>query len=700
MADLKKVGAYKYSLHPSTQPTCLAFKILGEPRVYFLPFHVVNRRWVDQPMELRLLWCRLINDKFEFSAHNSFFERCIYDNIMVARYGWPAIPPRLRRCTAAKAAACALPRNLEGAGEALQLRVQKDRRGYAAMMATCKPTKQWNAWAKAVADYESGKRLSPRRRALAESAEPPVFLEPEAAPDVWQTLYAYCKIDVRAEEAVDLALPDLIPQEQEIWHLNQKINWRGLRIDLPTVQKIVRIMEHESTKKLKELDALTMGLVTKPRAIKSILEFLELEGVELPNLQKKTVEDVLEGFELSPDMRQLLEITKALSLASTKKYYAFLNRADAQGIIRDLVMYHAASTGRDGGTGINPYNFPRGLIKVDKDRPYAAVENVVECGYQMLQLLYGDSLGVLFSSILRNMIVPAEGCELFVADFSKIEVAVLWWLADNKAGLEILRAGLDPYKYQAAANTGKTYQDITDEGDERQLGKAQVLGCGFRMGWKNFRDTAWRLYRLKLTNRQSFDAVKSYREANKPVAELWDTYEEAAIEAVESGREVRAGKCRFFVRDKFLWIELPSGRRLAYREPQIAWRAITFTALERDPNTGQDVEVEKTGKPKKTIQFLGLDKSKKKLATEFTHGGVLTENIVQATARDLMMPALLRLEKAGYRVLLSVYDEGVCERELGQGTVQEFVRILCETPTWGQGLPIEAKGWVGPRYRK
>ena len=700
MADLRKVGAYQYSLHPSTRPTCLAFKILGEPGVYFLPFHVINRHWDDQDPKLKKLWMRLIGEGYEFSAHNSFFERCIYDNILVARYGWPPIDPRRRRCTAAKAAACALPRNLEGAGEALRLSVQKDRRGYNAMMATCKPTKTWNAWKKACDDVAAGKRLSHGRRSIAEAPEPPVFLEPEAAPEVWQTLYTYCKIDVKAEEAVDLALPDLIPQELEIWHLNQKVNWRGLRIDLPTVQKIVRIMEFESTTKLKELDQLTMGLVTKPRAIKSIMEFLELEGVALPNLQKKTVEDILEGFTLSEDMRALLEITKALSLASTKKYYAFLQRADLYGIIRDLVMYHAASTGRDGGTGINPYNFPRGLIKVDKLRPYAAVENVVECGYEMLQILYGNSLGVLFSSILRNMIVPQDGYELFVADFSKIEVAVLWWLADNKAGLDILRAGLDPYKYQAAANTGKTYQDITDEGDERQLGKAQVLGCGFRMGWKNFRDTAWRLYRLKLTNRQSFDAVKSYRAANKPVEDLWNAYEDAAIAAVETGGIIHAGKCKFFTKNDFLWIELPSGRRLAYREPQIAYRAITFTALETDPRTGEEVEVERTGSPKKTVQFLGLDKSKKKLAIEFTHGGVLTENITQATARDLMMPALVRLERAGYEVLLSVYDEGVCQKRKGVGKIEEFVKILCEQPVWAPGLPIEAKGWVGPRYRK
>ncbi len=146
--ELKKAGAYKYSLDPTTQPTCLAFKILGEPTVYFLDFEMVNRQWKDLPEKLRDLWTRLILEGYEFSAHNSFFERCIYDNILVKRYGWPKIPPRQRRCTAAKAAACALPRNLEGAGHALKLSVQKDKRGYAAMMKTCKPTKQWREWKK------------------------------------------------------------------------------------------------------------------------------------------------------------------------------------------------------------------------------------------------------------------------------------------------------------------------------------------------------------------------------------------------------------------------------------------------------------------------------------------------------------------------------------------------------------------------
>lgn len=697
--ELKKTGAYKYSLDPSTRPTCLAFKVRGENRVYFLDFEMVNRQWEDLPEALRLMWARFIRKDYEFAAQNAFFERCIYENILVARYGWPPIDVRQYRCTAAKAAACALPRNLEGSGESLGLRIQKDKRGYNALRATFKPTKQWNAWTKAVREIQDGKRVGPRKRALAAQPEPPVFLEPQAAPEVWDVLYAYCKIDVRSEEELDETLPDLIPAEQEIWHFNQKLNWRGLKVDIPTVTKIVGMIDADKHVKLKELDALTLGLVTKPGARASILEFLEMEGVKLPDLKKQTVEDSLKGFHLSDDMRRLLEIRKALSLTSTKKYWSFLARAGVDDCIRDLSLYCGASTGRSGGTGINLYNFPRGVIPVDEDRPYAAVENVVKCDHETLKFLYGDSLGLVFSSILRNMVIPRKGCELFVADFSKIEVAVLWWLAENTPGLQILRAGLDPYIYQAAANLGVSYQDIPKKGNMRQLGKAQILGCGFRMSWKRFQESAYTTYRLKLTSRQSVDAVKSYRQANKAVVELWDTYEDAAVAAVQTGRVQLAGKCKFFVKDKFLWVELPSGRRLAYREPSLTMRSIAYTALETDA-AGNDIEVEKVGRPKVTIQFMGLDKSKKKLQTELTHGGILTENIVQATARDLMLPALLRLEQRGYSVLLEIYDEGICERKKGEGSVKEFVEILCEQPDWAPGLPLEANGWKGPRYRK
>lgn len=672
--ELKKAGAYKYSRDPSTQPTCLAFRdstnSSKEPILF--RFHAINQKFSQMADGFQGYWTRVIDEGYEFSSHNAFFERCIYTNILVRRYGWPLIPARQYRCTAAKAAACALPRALGNAGEAMRLPVQKDFRGYSAMMATCKPTKAWNAWKKKV---DRGAEVGP---------EPPVFLEPDVGKDVFETLYTYCKIDVQAEEALDNALPDLSPDEQEIWHLNQALNWRGLRIDIPTVKKVVAIMADEGKRKLTELDTLTMGLVTSAGSRDSIFEFLALEGVKIDNLRAKTVDDKLNGFELSGDMRRLLELRKALSLTSTKKYQSFLNRANRDDRIRDILMYHGASTGRDTGTGVQPHNFPRGLIKVEKAKPYAAVENVVECDAEMLRILYGDSLGLLFSAILRNMIIPSDGYELFVADFAKIEVAVLWWLAGNEPGLKILRAGMDPYLYMASANTGRPYVSFTDDSPERQLGKAQVLGCGFGMGADKFKITAANSPdRIMLTDEQAKAAVMNYRTANPAVPLLWKAYEGAAIAALDCAddRGTAAGRCHFQVYGKFLWVTLPSGRKLAYREPQLAWRETDYG-------------------PRKTLEFFAVNSKTKKWALERTWGGTLTENIVQAAARDLIMRALVNLEAAGYRALLTVHDEAINEAVKGTKTLEEFTRIMCDVPPWAKGLPLTAKGWVGPRYRK
>jgi DNA polymerase len=680
-SGLKKEGQFKYSLHPTTRATCLAFKVVGEPTVYFLPFHVVNRHWRDQDPRLKKMWEQLINGQFEFTAHNAQFERAIYENVLVARLGWPKIPLRLYRCSMAKASACALPRSLEGAGEAMKLRVQKDKRGLLAMRATMQPTRAYNAWVKTDADIKAGNRVGPKRMNAHSDVCPPMFIEPETHPEVFQTLYTYCKIDVRAEEELDQALPDLNPSEQVLYHYNQRLNWRGVRFDRPVVEKIVSMIESEKKEKTAELDDLTAGLVSKPGAIKSILEFLEIEGVELPNLRAKTIDDALKEFDLEDNTRQLLELRKALSMASTKKYYSFMHRGVGDRV-RDILMYHGASTGRESGTGIQVQNFPRGLIS--KQSAEIALEILTSLpladAKAQLHFYFGQSLGIVFSALLRNMIIPDQGYEMFVADFSKIEVAVLWWLADNDVGLNMLTSGDDPYVLQAIDNTGKDKSDITS--DDRQLGKAQILGGGFGIGWVKFQKTAWDMYRLKLTDDQSKSAVNGYRKLHSAVPSLWREYEKCAVNAIENkGESFTTNKCAFTVEKDFLWVTLPSGRKLAYREPQISWRETDYG-------------------PRKTVEFMGLDKSKKKLQLERTWGGVFTENIVQATARDLMMPSMLRLEKAGYQGLMSVHDEGLTQREKGTGSVDKFINIMCEIPPWGKGLPLEANGWVGDRYRK
>lgn len=710
--ELKPNGGYKYSLHPTTRPTCLAFKEHGIDKVYILKFDQINTPFKKLPRKFQEMWLRWIEEGYEFSAHNAFFETCIYKNILVKRYGWPDIPFRQFRCTAAKAASCALPRNLAGAGEAMELFVQKDKLGYSAMMKTCKPTKAYKQWQKAVQDFDSGKRMTKRRVAQALKEEPPMFLEYAEDPLTWETLYSYCIIDVRAEEALDDALPDLIPFEQEVWFHNQKLNWEGVQVDIPLVKTITEILKIESDKKLEQLDDLTMGLVTKPGATKSILRFLEIEGVELPNLRAKTVDDALKSGDLSEDMQTLLTLRKELSKTSTKKYESFLRRSTSDNKVRDLLLYHGASTGRDTGTGIQIHNFPRPLIEQKEIEFVISMlkEKDVDIPHTVswIENLYG-SIGVVFSSMLRSMIQAASGKELFVADFSKIEVAVLWWLAGNEDGLEILRAGKDPYIYQAARNLNMTYEEVEEAykneeawaNDARQLGKAQILGCGFGMGWRKFRTTAWDMYRLLLTKPESKDAVKSYREANEKVPELWSNYELAAVEAIETGKKVTVNKCVFFIKDKFLWIRLPSGRHLAYRKPEINFRVREYEVDQINPETGEEETVTKYSEPQKTIEFMAPNSKTKKWNLERSWGGTLTENIVQAVARDLMVNAFINLSKAGYKGLFQVHDEIITEILRGAGRLSDFIKIMCTKPTWADdALPLDAKGWIGDRYRK
>ncbi len=701
MVELKEAGAYKYSLDKTTRPTCLAWMRSGEKKVHFFDFFAINKTFRAQSIEFQSLWQKMIHAGTLFVGHNVFFEVCLYKNILVARYGWPDIPFRQWRCTAAQAAACALPRSLENAGAALNLTTQKDKRGYSAMMATCKPTKAYRDYIQAHADLNAGVKIGPKKLALTKLKFPPsVFLEPTHAPEVWKTLYHYCKIDVLTEDLLLRSLPELIPLEQEVWFLNQQINWRGVRVDVPNAIKIENYLTADTKTKLTELDSLTMGLVTKPGARQAIMDFLALEGVELPNMQKNTVVEILGREDLSEDMRRLLELRQALSKTSTKKYGSFIKRAGVDHRVRDILLYHGASTGRDTGTGgVQLHNLPRPLIEreditdifemLDKDDPSTL---------EWIRFFYGE-LGVVFSSMLRGMLLPTKDFELFVADFAKVEVAILWWLADNLPGLAILNAKQDPYIFTAMENTGKKYAEI--DGDERQLGKAQTLGCGFHMGPDRFRETAKKQYGLTLTLKQSKEAVENYRKMYPAVPQLWADYENAAIEAVETKKEVLAGKCKFALSNKFLWVELPSGRKLAYREPRIVWRTRQYEITEVDKKTGKEKKVTKISPPKKTLEFMAVNSLSKKWGIERTFGGALTENITQAVARDLMMAAALRLEKAGYRLLLTVHDEAICERKKGDGSLNEFKAVMCGRPKWAdEKLPIEADAWSGTRYRK
>jgi DNA polymerase bacteriophage-type len=692
-ANLKKVGAYEYSMCPSTIATCLGFKANTDSKNYLFKYHQMQMPFKKFPIKFQDQWLEwLFNPDFVFSAHNAFFEQCIFKNVLTKKFGWPEIPIQKFRCTAAKAAAVAIPRNLDGAGQVMSLPIQKSYEGHRIMLKLCKPTGAYVRWQKECDKFTKKDREVPDSLW---TDQPPEFWTPETAPEDYEGLYKYCRIDVLTEEKLDEVLPDLTPFEQKLWFIDQKINLRGTAVDMKVVNKISHIMASESKILGKELDILTMGLVGSGNARNAILDFLTLEGIELPDLKAKTVDDFLTNGKVTGDAKILLEIRRALSKASTAKYQKFQGCAASDGRVRDLFLYCGASTGRWGGKNVQPQNFPRGIIK-DIDE---AISRIETSSLEDLKMLYGENLMPLFSSVLRGMFIASEGKELFVEDYNAIETRVLWWLAEYEDGLNIFREGRDPYKEMAKEIYKKSVLEITD--DERQVGKAAVLGCGYQMGGKKFVSSAWDVYRAKVDLDLAKVAVTAYRTLHYPVTELWTNYQNACIFAVENpGAVYRVGKVKFFVKKSFLWAKLPSGRCIAYKDP-----SVTFEPVEMKDDDGNVI---KTFMAKKLRYYAINHKAKKedchipnvKWTREATYGGKLAENIVQAVSRDLLAEAIVNAEQSGFDVLMHSHDEMVCEAPKGTKTSDEYKNVMLKLPTWAEGLPLKTGGWVGTRYKK
>lgn len=555
------------------------------------------------------------------------------------------------RCTAAKAAAHALPRNLEGACLAMRLPIQKDMEGRRLILKHCKPRKitknNPNKWHD---DPEERKRI-----------------------------FEYCKTDVDAERLLDKALPHLIPQEQEAWELNEKMNFRGVYIDKPLIEKILRMIEIETGNLKNEVNEITLGFLDNVTQRNEMLAFLESERFKLPNLQAKTVADALASGKVTGDAKRLLQIRQAISKTSTKKYQTFLNRICDDGRIRDLYMYHGAGTGRLSATGLQTQNFPRGNI-VDIQWAVEFLANLngdPADDLELIRLLFGDVMSV-FASALRGMITASPNKTMFAADFVGIELCVLFWVANYADGLKAIREGRDLYKEMAADIYNLDVSKIAKGSRERFVGKETILGSGYGMGWKKFIATLDQKG-VAIEEETAQDAIQSYREKHAPIPRLWKVLEMAAIKAVHEKVIVKVNHTKWFCQRGFLYCELPSGRRLAYRSPRVDWKQTAWGA-------------------QPVLKFWGVDSKTKKWQEQTIWGGVLTENVVSAIARDLLISAMLKQEKCGYECLLNVHDEAVGEKE--KGTLGEFENIMNDLPEWGSGIPVAVEGFTGKRYKK
>src|ERR1035437_6250244 len=653
--SLRKCGAWRYSIDPSTEILCLGYRLPywdeGQVDLWHPAFpHLGIPESNDSEALYELLeW---ISEGGLVEAHNAWFERSLWRNIMEPRFAFPPIMDKHWRDSAAKAAAHALPRSLEDAIEALGLDEHKDATGHKFMFKLSKPRK-------------------PRKKEREAGVTGLLWWESE---ELFEQLWNYCRQDVVAEASLSAALPDLNDQESALYVLDQQIHERGVQLDQEAVTTALSLIEHETQRLNAELKTLTQGKVAKATQRAQMLRWFESEGLVLDDTQSTTIDEALTHSEsLTNITRRGLEIIRLLGKSSTAKYEKMKDWMAPDGRIRGGLIYHGATTGRWAGSGIQPHNFPRGTIK-DQDQLWRHLKEGTQTELDTMTAL---------SQGLRGAIIAGPGQQLYVADYSAIEARVVMWLAGQEDALDIFRRGEDIYLDMAST----IYHRVCtkDDAKERQLGKATILGCGFQMGASRFVDTA-ALYGITIDEDFSKGVVDAYRAKYPKVKTLWYDMEQAAVDALHRDNEgipVECGKVEWLLDGRFLYCILPSGRRLAYPSPQLSPRKTPW------------------GETRMQLSYMGVDAHTRQWKRAVTYGGMLVENVTQAVARDVLAEALTRLEATGrYHPVLSMHDEIISESSSKQSSVAVYEAIVTKNPGWANGLPIACEGWRGTRYRK
>ncbi|NJK89146.1 MAG: hypothetical protein HC923_06885 [Myxococcales bacterium] len=554
-AELKKTGQYRYAVDPTTEVLCLAWRIRGEDDVLLwhpampkatvrsrrmfnettgkqyngFPEHLIpfadGRGLPEEGREqLEDLFARILLDDMLIEAHNAAFERYVWRHVAERLYGFPRIDDDQWRCTAALARSFALPGKLEDAAKALGLSQLKDESGSALIRRLCKKSK-------------GTKKTN---------------FEPHWKEDVEDLLdlYAYCKQDVRTEDELSKQLRPLAGAELAVWQLDQRINERGVPIDVAMARCAVDIASRVIGEADKEIGAITNGAAPTTNAIEKIVMWCHENGTPIPDLTAGTVDSALSPnppWSIKPEVRRVLELRALASKSSVKKYGAFLTGV-VDGRVRDLLAYHGASTGRWAGRRVQPQNFVRGNLKellgpmftaAGKDAMDYICRLIQDCSYDELVLIFGEKIVSLLSNALRGTICAEEGFDLIAADYAAIEARVTFWLAGQEDMLDVMRKsdrkeGPDIYRVMAGDVYKRPGESVAKDSPERQLGKAAVLGLGFQMGGPKFVDSA-ATYKVEITEDFAAEVVRAYRERCHKVVDLWRELEEGAIAAVMSG---------------------------------------------------------------------------------------------------------------------------------------------------------------------
>lgn len=506
----------------------------------------------------------------------------------------------------------------------------------------------------------------------------------ETHADEWNNFIEYARLDVDAMRHVHGRLPNWNStlSEQHLWRLDQRVNDRGVAIDLALAQSAIGAFRRASGALATRAAGLTDGLVSSTTQRQRFVDYLrDVRGFEAEDLTKGTVESLLKG-ELDPKVRELLEIRQQASATSPAKYKVLLDATSSDGRLRGTIQFcGAARTGRDAGRIFQPQNLPRSPDWFDGDVQEATI---AAFKYDCEDIIY-DNVSERCAFAVRGSLLAQSGCKLVIADLSNIEGRVLAWLADEQWKIEAFKLydrgeGPDLYKVTAGRILGKDPYEVTKS--ERQTqGKVPELAGGYGGGLGAYRKMGGDVFNA-MDDDAIMEIVQAWRKAHPATKKLWYDVEGAvrsAVRAPDESFEVR-GLLRIDSAKgpdsvDYVRIRLPSGRYLCYR----------------------NMHIDDGGK----LVYEGINQYTRKWELLETYYGKLVENIVQAVARDVFMTGMRRAEEADYSVVLRVHDELVCEVPDDPAfTDKALADMMSDNPSWSIGLPLSAAGFEAYRYRK
>ena len=643
-ADIGKTGLYRYAQDKDFRVLLFAYKLDENPVEIVdlemgetIPAHVIG--YLSDPSVIKHAY----NAAFEWYCLNQAGYRTPLDQ-------W--------KCTMIHGLYCGYTAGLDATGKAIGLPQDKQKLATGKALiryfcVPCKPTKSnggrsWNL--------------------------------PKHAPEKWKLFKEYCKQDVVTENAILERLNAFpVPEmEERLWQMDVRVNAFGVRVDTELISGALTI-DGISTQELTD-EAVGITGLSNPNSTCQLLQWLTEQGVQLDNLQKATVEETLTRETLPKNVRRILEIRQQLGKTSVKKYTAMQTAKCKDGRIRGLTQFYGANrTGRWAGRLVQLQNLPRNYLKtLDYARNLVKAQN-----YDGIRLLYGNVPDTL-SQLIRTAFIPSEGHKFVVADFSAIEARVIAWLAGEQWVNEVFATHGRIYEATASQMFHVPIEKIVKGNPEyslRQKGKVATLALGYQGGTSAL--IAMGALNMGLAEEELPDIVSRWRNANPRIRDLWYAVEETALAAMTTAEPQAIRGLVFRLEgdliygQSFLTVQLPSGRKLFYPKPFL-----------QENRFG-----------KMAIHYYTVVQQTRKWEVDSTYGGKMTENIVQAIARDCLAETLRRIDHLGLQVVFHVHDEVIIDAPMDI-TVEQICGLMAEPIPWAPGLILKGAGFESDYYMK